>query len=122
MSKRVPYTELANWNPELWMDEVRNTADHNTLMVAALFSIRDELRRLNRVLQCPNFIAVPSKLDAIAKNTRKRRKPRVVGKPKLRVVLRRVEARGELTRCFAPKWGGDSKPAVLPVTVSEPQS
>lgn len=28
-------------------------------------------------------------------------------------LLRRVEVRGELTKCFAPKWGGDSKPAYL---------
>lgn len=31
-------------------------------------------------------------------------------------LLRRVEVRGELTQCFAPKWGGDSKPAYLPVS------
>jgi hypothetical protein len=88
MSKRVPYQTLANWDPQLWMDDKENTANTDTLQLAMLCSIRDELRRLNRVLQCPNFIAVPSKLDQIAKNTRKKRKPRIVGKPKLRVVTR----------------------------------
>jgi hypothetical protein len=87
VSKQVPYQELANWNPNLWKND-NGTANTDTLMLAMLCAIRDELRRLNRVLQCPNFIAVPAKLDQIAKNTRKRRKPRAVGKPKLRVVAR----------------------------------
>jgi hypothetical protein len=63
------------------------------VQAAVLMDIRDELKRLNNVLQCPNFIAVPSKLDAIKSelrqvrlNTRKRRKLKAVGKPKLRVV------------------------------------
>lgn len=34
-------------------------------------------------------------------------------------LLRRVEVRGDLMKCLAPKWGGDSKPAVLPSTVTE---
>lgn len=34
-------------------------------------------------------------------------------------LLRRVEVRGELTKCFAPKWGGDSMPAVLPLTLQQ---
>lgn len=62
--------------------------DFPAAQLAVLMDIRDELKRLNNVLQCPNFIAVPAKLDQIAKNTRKRRKPRAVGKPKLRVVAR----------------------------------
>lgn len=35
-------------------------------------------------------------------------------------LLRRVEVRGELTRCLSPKWGGDSKPAVMPLTLQQP--
>jgi hypothetical protein len=84
MSKRVDYKVLANWDPQLSHEE--DSASHENLQTAVLFAIRDELRKLNRVLQCPNFLAVPAKLDAIARNTRKRRKPRAVGKPKLRVV------------------------------------
>lgn len=60
------------------------------VQVALLMDIRDELKRLNNVLQCPNFIAVPSKLDLIRqelkevrRNTRKRKR---VAKPRLRVV------------------------------------
>jgi len=62
------------------------------VQVAVLMDIREELKRLNNVLQCPNFIAVPRKLDDIKSelrqvrlNTRKKKRP-VVGKPKLRVV------------------------------------
>lgn len=84
-SKRVSYKEFADWDVTLWKND-DGTATHETLMVAALYGIRDELRRLNHVLQCPNFLAVPSKLDRIEKNTRKRKRPKVVGKPKLRVV------------------------------------
>jgi len=90
-TKKVSYREVGNWNVETTItvqDDGRHTASTETIMMCMLAAIRDELRRLNNVLQCPNFIAVPSKLDQIAKNTRKRRKPRVVGKPKLRVVTR----------------------------------
>ena len=86
MSKRVPYQQLANWNPLLPVDEPAGTASTETLQLAMFCEIRDQLRALNRVLQCPNFIAVPSKLDAIARNTKKRRKRPAVCKPKLRVV------------------------------------
>lgn len=33
--------------------------------VAVLMDIRDELKTLNALLRCPNFIAIPQKLDAI---------------------------------------------------------
>lgn len=56
-------------------------------ILSVLMDVRDELKRLNNVIQCHNFIAVPSKLDAIVRNTRKRKRPKV-GKPSLRVVSR----------------------------------
>lgn len=55
-------------------------------IVSVLTDIREELQVINRTLQCPNFLAIPRKLDRIVRNTAKKRKPRVVGKPKLRVV------------------------------------
>lgn len=39
--------------------------------LAVLMDIRDELQHLNRTLDCPNFQAIPSKLEAIRLNTRK---------------------------------------------------
>ncbi len=50
------------------------------VQIAVLMDIRDELQLLNRVLYCPNFMAIPRKLDAIIKNTKKkRRRPVVIG-------------------------------------------
>lgn len=63
-------------------------ADWQRVQIAALYDIRDELQRLNSLLHCSNFTAIPLKLDRIEKNTRKKRKPRAVGKPALRVVSR----------------------------------
>lgn len=42
--------------------------------MAVLMDIRDELKVLNRVFKCPNFLAVPHKLDTIIKNTTKPRR------------------------------------------------
>lgn len=45
--------------------------------VAVLMDIRDELQKLNRVFECHNFLAIPSDLRAIRRNTNKpRRKKR----------------------------------------------
>lgn len=54
----------ANWTlPE------DTSVSYDEAQLAVLMDIRDELKRLNTVLQCPNFIAVPAKLDAIDRNT-----------------------------------------------------
>ncbi len=50
---------------------------------ALLMDVRDELKRLNetlQVLRCPNFHAIPGKLDRIRLNTTKpkKRKPRKI--------------------------------------------
>lgn len=39
--------------------------------VEVLQDIREELRTLNRLLRCPNFLAIPAKLDRISRNTAK---------------------------------------------------
>jgi hypothetical protein len=39
--------------------------------VSVLMDIRDELKRLNSLLACPNFLRIPVALDAIRKNTKK---------------------------------------------------
>lgn len=71
-----------------WQTFDGNNFTWEQVLVEVMMDVRSELERLNKVLQCPNFVAVPAKLDRIEKNTRKRRKPRAVGKPKLRVVAR----------------------------------
>lgn len=44
--------------------------------LAVMMDIRDELKRLNRLLHCQNFLLIPAKLDGIRRNTT--RKPRKV--------------------------------------------
>jgi hypothetical protein len=48
------------------------SVDHAEL--AVLMDIRDELKRLNDVFHCNNFIGVPYKLERIARNTSKPRR------------------------------------------------
>lgn len=52
---------------------------------AILMDIRDELKRLNSLLHCSNFTAIPFKLDAIRNNTTPKKK-----RPKLSAVKRRA--------------------------------
>ena len=42
--------------------------------IAVLMDIRDELKKLNFLLHCNNFVAIPRKLDRISANTAKPRK------------------------------------------------
>lgn len=44
------------------------------VQVAVLMDIRDELKQLNRLLGCQNFIAVPQILRRISSNTAKPKK------------------------------------------------
>lgn len=68
-------------------DSAGNISTWERVQIAVLMDIRDELHRLNNVIQCHNFIAVPGKLDRIIRNTTKRRKRTVTAKPPaLRVV------------------------------------
>jgi len=42
--------------------------------LAVLMDIRDELKSLNRLLQCPNFSMIPKILRGIRQNTTKKRR------------------------------------------------
>ena len=55
------------------------------VQVALLMDLRDELKKLNALLHCHNFVAIPQKLDAIKRNTTKKKRPKKQT-PKLRVV------------------------------------
>ena len=62
-----------NWN----LPEKAETWEQ--VQVALLMDLRDELKRLNNLLGCPNFIAVPEILRGIRRKLptrrRKKRKP-----------------------------------------------
>jgi hypothetical protein len=52
------------------------STSHGTAHLAVLMDIRDELKILNRLLGCSNFVAIPKVLRGIRANTTRRR-PRV---------------------------------------------
>lgn len=65
-------------------DENGRCASWDRAQLAALYDIRDELKRMNSILYCPNFLAIPQLLRDINKNTKKRKK--IAARPKLRSV------------------------------------
>lgn len=73
--KSRTHAELRNIDWSIWMQDNGACAQDQVVLVL-LMDIRHELQRLNNVLQCPNFIAVPSKLDAIVRNTTPKRRRR----------------------------------------------
>lgn len=42
--------------------------------IAVMMDIRDELKQLNRLLSCPNFLGIPGSLRQIEKNTTKKKR------------------------------------------------
>jgi hypothetical protein len=88
MGKHVRTDHCRDWGWQLWQND-NGTFPNEQVVHALLMDIRAELKELNRtmrVLQCPNFLEIPRALKRIGRNTAKKRKPRAVGKPKLRVV------------------------------------
>ena len=73
-----------DWHIHVNDDGTWNDAD---VQMALLNDIREELKRLNELLHCSNFVEIPSILRTIKRNTTKRKKPK--GKPQLRVVSNR---------------------------------
>lgn len=62
-----------NWGIKTNGDGTTPTPDAH---LATLMDIRDELQRLNSLLNCSIFVAISRKLDAIRRNTAKKRKTR----------------------------------------------
>lgn len=54
--------------------------DWTQVQVALLMDIRDELKDLNSLLRCQNFLQIPRTLESIRRNTakKKRKKPPVL--------------------------------------------
>lgn len=64
-----------NWNLPEGKHGVRSTTHSwESIHSALLMDIRDELKELNRLLNCRNFIAIPSILRGIRTNTTKRKR------------------------------------------------
>jgi len=52
-------------------DKASGGINWDKVHLALLMDIRRELRKLNNVLHCQNFLTIPYKLDAIRRNTQK---------------------------------------------------
>jgi hypothetical protein len=85
VGKKVNYRTPGNWDLQLTIGDDGNTADNSTLQLAVLCVIRDELKKLNGLLHCQNFIEIPSILRSVRRNTAKKKRPKKQA-PKLRVV------------------------------------
>ena len=84
MAKKIHYTIPGNWDVRVWINDDGNSASNDTLTLATLCVIRDELKKLNALLHCSNFVEIPSILRTIKRNTTKKKRPK--SPPKLRVV------------------------------------
>lgn len=74
---RINYIEIANL-------AIRGQYDHDAVNMqwsdvdrAIALDVARSLREIRNILQCGNFLAIPHKLDRIAKNTTKKRKRKV---------------------------------------------
>ena len=65
-----------NWTLPDGTDQPDGSRTHlwESITAALLMDIRDELKRMNAILHCSNFLRIPHKLDEIRRNTAKRRK------------------------------------------------
>jgi ABC-type transporter Mla MlaB component len=63
-------------NVDWSIPDLGQTVTVDEAQLAVLMDIRDELQRLNALLHCQNFQAIPSHLRSIARNTTKARKKR----------------------------------------------
>lgn len=51
-----------------------NIHQWKSIQSALLMDLRDELKKLNALLHCPNFISIPQTLNDIRRNTTKKRR------------------------------------------------
>lgn len=57
-----------------WRTTEGNTFTWEQVLAELLMDVRTELQRLNALLHCPNFTAIPAKLDAIRRKMPAKRK------------------------------------------------
>ena len=63
-----------NWNLS------ENSISYEEAKVSMLMDLRDELKELNSLLRCSNFLSIPTNLRLIAVNTTKNKRARTKGK------------------------------------------
>jgi hypothetical protein len=63
-----------NWRITDQNGSTLTVAQYAAMQLAVSMDIRDELKRMNEILHCSRFIAIPSKLDSINRKLAKPRK------------------------------------------------
>lgn len=74
MSRMEPYykyAETTTWNVRV---NDGDSVPYDDIKVVLLTDIREELKKLNRLLSCSNFTGIPQTLRRIDTNTRKRKR------------------------------------------------
>ncbi len=76
----------SNWSLPEGTPNGKGSTEHSwpAIHSAILMDIRDELKSLNAVLHCPNFLEIPRVLREIRRNTTKNRKKQNHVTPKAR--------------------------------------
>jgi hypothetical protein len=72
-----------NWNlpePTPSTDGSWKHYSWESINAALLMDLRDELQRLNQLLQCPAFVGIPERLREIARNTTPKKRSKKVTK------------------------------------------
>lgn len=78
-------------------DDGGHTGSAAAWQLIALYEILVELRKLNTLLHCHNFVDIPHKLERIAKNTTKPKRRRIEAEPVyalIRKALRELNTEG----------------------------
>lgn len=63
---------------EWTLEPDKGVYSYDQAQLSVLMDIRDELRALRRIFECPNFTAIPRMLKRVSANTAKPRKRRPV--------------------------------------------
>lgn len=61
----------ANWEVT---KGISDTYTYEQAQLCVLMDIRDELKRLNKLLHCHNFVSIPQVLKGIRRNTTKKKR------------------------------------------------
>lgn len=73
---KINYGDVKDWTWTIWKN-AGGDFNCDQAQLAVLMDIRRELKRMNRLLHCPNFTGIPATLRRISRNTAKPRKRKV---------------------------------------------
>lgn len=75
MSRKFDWREKENAEWNFWMND-DGSVQTDRVQAIVLLDIREELKKLNQLLNCPNFLSVPTSLRVIRRNTTKKKRTR----------------------------------------------